>query len=63
MFKFSRRRDGENSALPEVIRSPFGIKKITPRLESAFVFPAPQRPRGLSLDGAKRAERPLPKKC
>ncbi len=43
-------------------RSPFGPKKPSPRLESAFIFPAGDRPRGVSIDGGRKSEKPIPKK-
>jgi hypothetical protein len=37
----------------------FGQKKSAPRLESAFIFPATERPRGVSIDGGRKSEKPV----
>jgi hypothetical protein len=42
-------------------RATFGVRKVEPRLESAFVFPA-EKHVGLKLYGGKKSEKPVPKK-
>ena len=39
----------------------FGIRKLEPRLESSFVFPA-ETYTGLKLNGGKKGEKSVPKK-
>ncbi len=42
-------------------RSAFGVRKVEPRLESAFIFPA-EKHTGLKLYGGKKGEKSVPKK-
>jgi len=62
MFKFVRSVPSKPVDTDRKSKPSFGTIKITPRLESAFVFPAPSRPKGLSLNGSKKGSGPISKK-
>ena len=58
MFKVSSSpAKPKDKGLPD--RPLFGQKKPSPRLESAFIFPATERPRGVSIDGGRKIEKPV----
>ena len=61
MFKFTSILNKDGSKAPDS-RPTFGMRKPSPRLESAFVFPASGRPQGLNIDSRKKVEKPVPKK-
>lgn len=61
MFRFTSilNKDGSKTTGSRPI---FGMRKPSPRLESAFVFPASSRPQGLKIDPRKKFEKPVSKK-
>ena len=61
MFRFTSTSNKDGSKTTDS-RPMFGMRKLSPRLESAFVFPASGRPQGLNIDSRKKIEKPVPKK-
>lgn len=62
MFKLAPSIPGQTTGEPKGGKPTFGVVKPAPRLESAFVFPAPERPRGLSINGSKKGAGTVSKK-
>jgi hypothetical protein len=43
----------------ETVKTPqFGQRKLSPPLESAFIFPPSDRPRGVVIEGGKKIQKP-----
>jgi len=62
MFRASSVPPPKQEKSPEPKKSLFGGRTVAPRLESAFIFPASERPRGVSIDGGRKIEKPISKK-
>jgi len=62
MFKFKTSSSAQRGEKPSADRPIFGPKTPAPGLESSFIFPAPKRPKGLTIYVGKKSEKPLTKK-
>ncbi len=62
MTKMTPASPGKDRGKPDAHKPLFGAVRLAPRLESAFVFPAAQRPGGLDIHGSKKGSPAIPKK-